>query len=469
MSEKTEELERAVEEVLELLDRLGTVDESYLSEHYGDLAPMIRDCLDLDEGLRDGAPPRVLSGYRVQRLIGTGATSRVYEGVPVGGGERVALKILHRWLADDEHTMGRFRREGRAGGSIVHANVVSVHETLVHEEGGRRWPVVVCELVSAPTLRERLEEGTLGVREAVRVGAEIADALAAAHAVGVVHRDLKPGNVAVTDDGDIKVLDLGLAWLDDPVARLTSAGDFVGTLAFAAPEQLNASWGPRDERIDLFALGVLLYEALTGSSPWGPARAESNALRRHALAPPRLLEIARDVPADLDALLQALLAARPSDRPKSASVVRDRLRALLPHSSASPCETLLVPERADAALRLALYQALAARPRAVVLSSAERERLGAFIDAWEGRLRRGALDVSVVALSERPTGADVGLSVAIARDVARDGGGMVGAVGEFVQRRAGRCALAVATVTAAETPTWLRELERAGSVRHVRI
>jgi hypothetical protein len=214
---------------------------------------------------------------------------------------------------------------------------------------------------------------------------------------------------------------------------------------------------------------VLLHEALTGRSPWGRSRAESDPLRRHALGAPLLAEVTTEAPAGLEAVLQRLLAARPADRPLRAEDVRDQLRALGATASDAFCVGAHTNDAAEAELRGALIGALEGRPSALVLIAPDREPLEAFIDAWEGRLRRGALDARVNVLRAVVGRPSLGLTVSIARDVPQAEGSLSRALRRFVTTRESSCALAVATMATSTPPPWLAELRRTGAVQLVEL
>ena len=212
-------------------------------------------------------PGARLGPYEVVALIGSGGMGEVYRAHDPRLGRPVALKILRESPHDVEH-VARFAREARAAGSLNHPNIVAVYD--VAREGG--IPYVVTELLEGETLRSRLNRGPLPYRKAVEYGIQIAQALDAAHGKGIWHRDVKPANIFLTEDGRVKLLDFGIAKLTerettsgtrDTTAESTQAGEIRGTAGYMSPEQVLGE--VVDHRSDIFALGAILYEMFTGA------------------------------------------------------------------------------------------------------------------------------------------------------------------------------------------------------------
>ena len=180
----------------------------------------------------------------------------------------VAIKVLPEAVAQDEERLSRFEREAKAVAKLDHPNILAIHELGQHE--GR--PYMVTEVLDGETLRERLEGGGVGWRKAAESGAAIAEGLAAAHGAGIIHRDLKPGNIFLTSDGRVKILDFGLArdveaasadeTHSPTVSRYTDPGAVMGTAGYMSPEQVRGE--PADQRSDIFSLGCVLYEMANG-------------------------------------------------------------------------------------------------------------------------------------------------------------------------------------------------------------
>jgi serine/threonine-protein kinase len=268
--------------------------------------------------------------YEVDSLLGRGGMSSVFSGWDRTLGREVAIKVLAAELAEDRVFVERFDREARAAASLSHRNVVAVFDSGV--DGGARF--IVMEHVSGETLAARMREGPMPVEQAVEIALGVLRALGAAHARGIVHRDVKPGNVMLSDNGQVKVLDFGIARAL-AATSLTRASTVIGTAGYLSPEQ--AEGAAVDARSDLYGLGCVLYEMLAGRPPF-VADSVAALVHQHisrAPDPPSrsrpevspaldgavLRCLAKDPGeryADADALCAALIGA-PAHRPAAAS------------------------------------------------------------------------------------------------------------------------------------------------------
>jgi serine/threonine protein kinase len=220
------------------------------------------------------SPGSRIAQYEIVSRLGSGGMGEVYQARDVRLGRDVAIKVMAPHLAADPEMRRRFETEARAVASLSHPGILSIYELAMVNN----LPCAVMELLQGENLRERLRRGTMPWREAAATAAAIADGLAAAHQRGIIHRDLKPENVFLTAEGHVKILDFGLAVQrlegpaeggNDPTMARTAAGAILGTFGYMSPEQVR---GDRvDGRSDVFALGCLIYEMITGRRLFGGA------------------------------------------------------------------------------------------------------------------------------------------------------------------------------------------------------
>src|SRR5262245_42754412 len=218
--------------------------------------------------LNDPLVGRTIAQYEILTRVGGGAMGVVYRARDLKLGRVVALKFLPQQWSDDENAKQRFRREAQAASATDHPNICTIHDIETADDGQL---FIVMALYEGRTLKQRLESGPLAIDEALDVATQITDGLAKAHAQGVVHRDIKPGNVMVTEDG-VRILDFGLATFVDAL-KLTGENVSFGTPAYMSPEQVRGE--AADARSDVWAAGAVLYEMLSGHPPFQGAYAEA--------------------------------------------------------------------------------------------------------------------------------------------------------------------------------------------------
>jgi hypothetical protein len=254
-----------------------------------------------------------LAGYRIEHVLGSGGMGTVYEATQVSLQRTVALKVLAAHLSDDETFRERFRREAMLQAALEHPHIVTVYEAGESDEG----LFIATRLVRGTDLKELIEAG-LPAPRALDVLAQVASALDAAHAAGLVHRDVKPRNILVDDSGVAYLADFGLIRTASG-PELTHSGAYVGTLDYVSPEQIRGE--AVTARSDLYAFAVVLYECLSGEVPF--ARDTEAALLYAHLEepPPRLSERRAELPPALDDILDRGLAKEPADRFESASAL----------------------------------------------------------------------------------------------------------------------------------------------------
>ena len=266
---------------------------------------------------RDRIVGRLLEGrYRILERLARGGMSTVYSGVDERLDRPVAVKVMSSALSDDPAFADRFAREARVAARLAHLNAVSVYDQGVDGE----HVFLVMELVRGRTLRDLLRErGALSPAQAVSIMEPVLAALAAAHRAGLVHRDVKPENILLSDDGVVKVADFGLARAVEADATSTRTGLMMGTVAYCPPEQI--ARGAADARSDVYAAGVVFFELLTGSTPYTGDSAMAVAYQHvHSDVPPPSSRRA-GIPRQLDELVQRATSRDPSGRPLDAGAM----------------------------------------------------------------------------------------------------------------------------------------------------
>lgn len=272
--------------------------------------------------------------YEIQSLIGRGGMAEVYRAVDVSLSRTVAIKMLRTDLAKDAIFLARFRREAQSSANLNHENIVGVYDTgeepiNVPDGSVVNIPYIVMEYVEGNTVHELLTDGQpVPIREAAEIVEGILNALEYSHRHGLVHRDIKPGNIMLTNDGKIKVMDFGIARaMDDSGATMTKTDAVVGTAQYLSPEQARGE--TVDTRSDLYSCGCMLFELLTGRPPFRGDSPVSVAYQHVAEQPPLPSSITHDISPVLDQMVMKSLAKNPQDRYQSAAVMRQALLAAI--------------------------------------------------------------------------------------------------------------------------------------------
>src|SRR5436309_4108545 len=324
--EGDELLRRKVVSLLASHQRAGV----FIETPVGDIATRI-----IENGQADLVVGRTIGHYKISKRIGTGGMGDVYLATDMTAGRKAALKLLPEHFTSDAERLKRFQQEAHALVGLNHPNILTVYE--IGEDHSTHY--IASELIEGETLRQRLMRGRMEVGEALDIAIQVASALAAAHEAGIVHRDIKPENIMLRPDGYVKVLDFGIAKLAesafakaaaDGAGSMTLAetnlGSILGTVRYMSPEQ--ACGGHVDKRTDIWSLGVVLYEMLTGHAPFTgdtPQDVMSSILEKE---PPPLTSYLAQSPAELQQIISKTLRKDREERYHNAHELLETLKDL---------------------------------------------------------------------------------------------------------------------------------------------
>jgi serine/threonine protein kinase len=323
--EGDEVLRRKIEALLASRDRVA----SFMETSAVGLATKI-----IQNGERDSLIGHTIGHYKISEPIGTGGMGEVYLATDVTSGRKAALKLLPTRFAHDTERLKRFQQEAHAVVALNHPNILTIYE--IGEDHSTHY--IVSELIEGETLRQHLTHGGLELSEAVDVAIQVASAIAAAHAAGVVHRDVKPENIMRRPDGYVKILDFGIAKLAErevPVTTPrdealllveTNLGSILGTVRYMSPEQ--ACGAPVDKRTDIWSLGVVLYETITGHTPFTGDTPEETMSAILETEPRPVTSYLPRTPIELQQIISKSLRKNPAQRYQSAHELVEALKGL---------------------------------------------------------------------------------------------------------------------------------------------
>jgi serine/threonine-protein kinase len=262
--------------------------------------------------------------YALGEMIGTGGMADVFIGDDTRLNRKVAIKVLRRDLARDPSFVARFRKEALAAGGLNHSGIVSVYDS--GEENNS--PYIVMELITGESLRQLLQKGLIPQARALEIVEGILQALEYSHKEGIVHRDIKPGNIMITDSGDIKVMDFGIARATDDIgATITNTWNVVGTAQYLSPEQATGEMA--DGRSDLYSLGCLMYELLTGRPPFTGDTPVSIAYQHVSSPITPASQVKPGLSTDIDRMLEVVLSKDPNNRYQDATAMLADLQRVI--------------------------------------------------------------------------------------------------------------------------------------------
>jgi serine/threonine protein kinase len=294
---------------------------------------------------------QTISHYRILEELGSGGMGVVYKAEDLKLGRCVVLKFLNPLLTRDEQAKARFANEAKAASALDHPNVCTIYE-IDESEAGQMF--IVMAYYNGETLEKNIHHAPLQMNEAINIALQIANGLSATHAANVIHRDIKPSNIIITDHGEIKIIDFGLAKLGG-YSKLTQAGTMLGTTAYMSPEQLRGDFV--DHRSDIFSFGVVLYETLTGKHPFG----ENDQAMAYSIVnkePETVRSIRSDLPDELERIVNRALKKAPEERYQSMGELRTDL--------VSVCKTSEADSTMSASQKIKRKSTSIARPNKLV-------------------------------------------------------------------------------------------------------
>jgi tRNA A-37 threonylcarbamoyl transferase component Bud32 len=272
----------------------------------------------------------LLGRYRLEETMGAGGMGTVVRARDEVLGRRVAVKLMKDSVADDDHAVERFRREARIAASLSHPGIAHIFD--FGQQDGR--PFIVMEFLDGQDLHSLVQrEGPLDSAEAAAIAANVADALEHAHKAGAIHRDIKPGNIFLTESGEVKLTDFGIARTTAD-ATITQAGMVMGTYLYLSPEQINGE--PATASSDIYSLGCVLYQMLTRKPPFEAENPAAVGIAHISKPVPRAREIDPDIPAEIDQIVAKAMAKSPADRFLSSAEMGAALREATTHAVAAP-------------------------------------------------------------------------------------------------------------------------------------
>jgi serine/threonine-protein kinase len=279
--------------------------------------------------------------YEIGEMIGTGGMADVYIGEDQRLSRKVAVKVLRSDLARDPSFVARFRKEALAAAGLNHPGIVAVYDS--GEEGANSY--IVMELVNGHTLREEISKSTpLTVDRSLEIIEGVLAALSYSHSNGIIHRDIKPGNIMLTDSGDVKVMDFGIARaMDDIGATMTSTWNVVGTAQYLSPEQ--ATGEAADLRSDIYSVGCLLYELVAGQPPFTGDTPVAIAYQHVSSDFPLPSAINPELNENIDKIITVALAKSPEDRYQSADLMLADIRRAMRGQDVTTKIRRIIPRR----------------------------------------------------------------------------------------------------------------------------